>query len=331
MSVQWLFDFVLVKRMDYSRDEVPVFPNEIFGLIINNIANNSYQSLSKVEISALCACSSTSSVFHSFTRPHIFRRIDIGFWAKSGERLPCLLEVFEAESTIRRYVRELHIDLLESSGKQLTYPQLELCAQSLVQLPFLETLSIRDGYHYAASGRAMFRGPLTSKVLDVCNIIIMTYLTQPSVKSLRIEDNNRLSDLPYSAIFTCTTLTNLQLVDFYLKPEAQAEIQTKLQPQVKSLTMTGDQSSNRQKLVLSRFTGLKELTLDGGFPEGVPQPLPVFKLESLTIGSDGTKGDLSNAFKSLWHTDDLGHKVISGLKRLPSQDESHGFVRVLIR
>ncbi|PPR08167.1 hypothetical protein CVT24_012131 [Panaeolus cyanescens] len=300
----------------------PVFPLEIFSLIVEIIAKSSphYPSLGSDQLEKLAACSLTCSSLHELCRPQIFRSISVGFNSRSGKKLLRLTGILNAKPIIKTEIVDVFVSFLSSPRDRKLFEQLEKSAHHPATFPAVQRLSIVDGNTFTEGGRIQSRspGPMPEFAQKFCRELIKSYAKLPTLRSFRNEYNLRAPDIPYIAL-GCSTLqlTELILVEIYDSDDPKPR-SFKVAPLKQLKRLTIEDCSTTFLHILSQSTSISNLTIGGTFDELRSLSIPRCKLETLALYPDDRyeENGLSPAFNLLWKTNRSGFKPISTLRNL---------------
>ncbi|PPR08166.1 hypothetical protein CVT24_012130 [Panaeolus cyanescens] len=195
----------------------PVFPLEIFSLIVEIIAKSSphYPSLGSDEMEKLAACSLTCSSLHELCRPQIFRSISIGFNSRSGKKLLRLTGILKAKPIIKTEIVDVFVSFLSNPWDSKLFEHLEKSAHHPATFPAVQRLSIVDRETYTEGGRIHARGPgpRPQFAQNFCRELIKSYAKLPTLQSFHNERNFRALNIPYIALGRLAGEKMLRLMD----------------------------------------------------------------------------------------------------------------------
>ncbi|PPQ83957.1 hypothetical protein CVT24_006133 [Panaeolus cyanescens] len=305
-----------------SRQQTPVFPLEIFGIIIEIIARSSpnYPSLGSDELEKLAACSLTCSSLHELCRRQIFRSVSIRFNSHSGKKLLRLMGILKAKPVIKTEIVDVFVSLLSSDWDQKKFNKLKRNAHHPSTFPAVQRLRIVDGNTFTEGGRYHARpAGCPEFAQNFCRELIESYTKLPTLRFFYNRYNFRARDIPYIAL-GCPTLqlTDLHLLDIGESKDAKLLSSFKVPPLKQLKRLTIENCTPAFLCILSQTTSVLDLTISGKFEKLKTLPTPVCKLEVLKLDPDDRSEDngLSPAFDLLWQTNRLGFKPISTLKNL---------------
>ncbi|KAF9052005.1 hypothetical protein BJ165DRAFT_1452262 [Panaeolus papilionaceus] len=181
----------------------PIFPIEIFNLIITQVAQAS-------QMKDLCSCSLVCQDFLSLCRPHIFKRLSIrltAYVSSDKARLWRLLEILDENPTLKDYIQEIsytHKGGATKDAIDLALPGLGSGLAIFLCLPNVHCLEIRseDTWYIECD---------TYRPNTFCApTLIERYMASGKLTRLLL---NRVVDPPLISILSQETLVELEIQD----------------------------------------------------------------------------------------------------------------------
>ncbi|KAF9044162.1 hypothetical protein BJ165DRAFT_1594799 [Panaeolus papilionaceus] len=268
--------------MDPNDDTQPIFPWEVFSLIVDGVAHRSPElHLEGERLDTLRACALVCKSFLPLSRAYTFETVTLGFEKGRESRVDRLISVLEGQPILKTYIRHLVLGLPDlyyqwppksASG---IIPLTSLNLDSILGLPNVHTISC---LHHSVQV-----GPEGDGSDLWCHKIIEGYARIGTLRNLVARSNY---NLPFEVISKHTALHSLRLDCCWPPPI--------LSPTIKHLALISVYSCNVS--ILSYFPNLEVLeaisteflefpTIDG---------TPPFGLKSLILEQNYLSGPISN-------------------------------------
>ncbi|PPR01057.1 hypothetical protein CVT24_000596 [Panaeolus cyanescens] len=185
----------------------PVFPFEIFEIIINIIANATspgspqvYSGFSKSDLIALCLVSKS---FAEICQPLLFKWVQIDIHSYQ-DRAQQLVGAIKANPTLASCIKWLEYREPNERPVEPIDAEKDGSLTPLLQLPRLQYLKVNlNGY-----GSTSYEGPESSMGLFGFRSLLDQYMASNTLTSLHVQD---ITELPILDIFSCPNLEDLEL------------------------------------------------------------------------------------------------------------------------
>ncbi|KAF9031313.1 hypothetical protein BJ165DRAFT_1616573 [Panaeolus papilionaceus] len=165
--------------------QIPVLPVDIFGHIIDLIANEPWLVNVPLPKKYLKRLSRVNKTFAGFCQRHLFNSVyGIGFHGRGEKRFKRLLCVIKRSPHICSYVRDLKIDILEYEQSALTKTAIMCARTRLANFSNLQILDISRHKFEGVFQPVKISNPIISLLLHLAN----TYISQQTLRSLTIDD-----------------------------------------------------------------------------------------------------------------------------------------------
>lgn len=206
--------------------EGPVFPPEIFEAIISILAARPLiVALTEDQKSTLKRCALVSRFFLALSRAHLFRLAEVGLDDDGEGRLDRLASILKATPSVQRAVQQISISLDAFTWPESSEADLQKRTDALLSLSDVRYIAVcysnrrREGQERISAA---------DEVGLFCTRLIKSHATKGTLDTLVVK---KMSDIPYTMLFACPSLTTLSLDRCHPFPDLTEPIHT-----IRSLT-----------------------------------------------------------------------------------------------
>ncbi|PPR03660.1 hypothetical protein CVT24_007774 [Panaeolus cyanescens] len=199
-----------------ANSQQPVFPPEIFEIIINNLAARPWTIVLTAEQgAALRSCSLTCKMFLPLARAHLLYRLaqlqfddqDLDHLNQGASRhLPVnqFVDLWERKPFIKRYVQQLSLQLKNYTWPSIPEAELDRNTNSLLSLPSVKSIAIS----YSQAAGLVPKLSSSDQIGAMCIRLIDTYAAKKTLHTLIAK---KMAELPFQQLFASGSLTTLSL------------------------------------------------------------------------------------------------------------------------